>query len=223
MPVAPVPHEAASLVWGDSIVNRVAVLVTLILFLIELTDLIRLFPQLLRCVSRWKGNLELEHSVSMARTRNTVALVTSLVLVLVADRWMLPYSGLRARIPETWRVLFLAAAVGGYVLLRWLFYLATPFRSRINEFASCLRHSMYNYQILLSSLMLVTVLPLVAFGVPDASIRIVLLVETGLFTALYLIRSRQIFASRCSILATILYLCALEILPLGILSFVCII
>ncbi len=223
MPTVPVPHEAVSLAWGDSIVNRIAVIVTLILFLVEFSDLIRLFPHLLRCVSRWKGNLELEHSVSVAVTRNTVALAMSMVLCLIADRWMLPYSSLRASLPVDWRLLFAVGAIGSYLLLRWLFYLATPFRSRISEYATCLRHSVYNYQILLSSLMLVSVLLLMAFGVADNSIRIVLLIETGMFTALYLERIRQIFASHCSILATILYLCALEILPLGILGFVCII
>lgn len=221
MPTAPVPHEAATLMWGDCLVNRIAVLVTLVLFIIELADLIRIFPYLLRCVSRWKGNLELEHSVSLAHTRNTVALVTAMVLCIVADRWILTEPSFKTALPMEWQLAYTAGLISAYVILRRLFYLASRFRSRISEYFSCLRNSIYNYQILLSTLMLVTVLPMVAFHVPGNVVRTVLLIETALFTALHLLRSEQILASRCSIIATILYLCALEILPLGILAFVC--
>ena len=221
MPTTPVPHEAATLVWGDCLVNRIALLVALVLFIIELADLIRIFPALLRCVSRWKGNLELEHSVSLARTRNTVALVTSLVLCIIADRWILTEPSFKTSLPIQWQLLYTGGLILGYVVLRRLFYMTSRFRSLISEYASCLRHSMYNYQILLSTLMLVTVLPLAAFHVPGNVVRTILLIETALFTALHLLRSEQILASRCSIIATILYLCALEILPLGILAFVC--
>ena len=221
MSATPVPHEAEALMWGDCLVNRIAVLVVMALFIVELAELFRLFPPLLRCLSRWKGNLDLEHSVSMARTRNNVALVTALVMCIIADRWVLTDSSVKASLPAEWRLAFTAALIGGYVVLRQLMYLISRFRSRTNEYALCLRHSMYNYQIMLSTLMLLSVIPLLAFRAPDEIVRIVLLVETAAFTLLYLLRSFQILASRCSNYATILYLCALEILPLGILAFVC--
>ena len=77
MSTEPLQYVADTLRWGDVMVNRIAVMVTIILLILELPDLIRLYPQLLRCLSRWKGNLELEHSVSLARTRNNVALVAA--------------------------------------------------------------------------------------------------------------------------------------------------
>lgn len=223
MSTVPLPQEAASVAWGDCIVNKVVVIFVLIIFLISLADLFTVFPHLLKCISRWKANLELEHSVSLARTRNNVALVTALVLCLVADRWGLVSSSVRQGLRPEWQLAFTALLVGGYVLLRRLLYMISKFRSRNNEYASCLRNSMYNYQILLSLSMLVSSLALSAFRVPSAAIRVVLLVLAALFAALYLIRSSQIFAFRCNSFATFLYLCALEILPLGILVFVCLI
>ena len=221
MSTTPVPHEAASVVWSDCLVNRIAVIVVLVLFLMTMPDIIRLFSQLLRCVSRWKGNLDLEHSVSLSRTRNTVALVTALVLCVMADRWILTEPSFKTSLPAGWQLAYTAALITGYVVLRRLFYMASRFRSPVSEYATCLRNSMYNYQILLSLLMLATALPLAAFHVPDAAVRIVLLIEIALFTALHLLRSAQIFSSLYSLFATILYLCALEILPLGILVFAC--
>ena len=220
MSVTPVPHEAASLVWGDCLVNRIAVLVTLVLLLIELKDLLRLMPFLFRCVSIWKGNMELEHSVNLARTRNTVSLVMALGFCLVADRWGLIAPSFKLDLPAEYQLAVTIGIVSGYVILRRLVNLASRFRGFYNEYNSCLRHSLYNYQILLSVLMILTDLLLVAFRVPYEAGRMVLLVEFGFFALLHLLRSAQILASRCSIFATILYLCALEILPLGILVFV---
>lgn len=221
MPQAPVPQEAASLLWNDCLVNKFAVIVTLILFLIEVSDLIRLFPQLLRCISRWKGNLELEHSVNQARTRNTLAMVMAMVLCIILDRWAVLPPSFKTSLPAEWQLAVSAALIGGYVLLRRILYLFSRFRSRTAEYDQCLQHSVYNYQILLTSLMLPTALLMTAFSPPEATMRVVLLVESAVFSLLHLLRSGQIFASRCSTLATILYLCALEILPLGILIFVC--
>ena len=220
MPVAPVPHEAVNLMWADCMVNRIAVIVTMILFLIEISDLLSLMPHLLRCISRWKGNLELEHSVSTARTRNTVALVMALVLCLVTDRWGLIAPSFKTALPVEWQLAVTAVIIAGYVVLRRLLYLASRFRSLINEYDSCLRHCVYNYQILLSTLMLATSLFLVIFRIPEGVARAILLIETAMFVLLHIVRCGQILGSRCSIIATILYLCALEILPLGILAFV---
>lgn len=221
MSVTPVPHEAASLAWGDCMVNRIAVIVVMILFILEVADLIRLFPYLLRCMSRWKGNLELEHSVSLARTRNTVSFVTALVLCLIVDCWILDFPSFKTSLPVEWQLAYTGGLILGYVILRRLLYVIFPFRSRINEYDSCLQHCVYNYQILLTCLMMVTVLPLAALKVPADIARNILLIETAVFTALHFLRSGQIFSSRCSNLLAFLYLCALEILPLGILYFAC--
>lgn len=221
MSTEPLQYVADTLRWGDVMVNRIAVMVTIILLILELPDLIRLYPQLLRCLSRWKGNLELEHSVSLARTRNNVALVAGVAMCLIADRWMLANPSFRMDVPAALRLAVTAALLMGTALLRRLVYVATKFRSLTNEYASTLRRTVFNYLILLVSLMLVTVLAAAAFRAPDAVVRNVLYAECAVFYLVHLIRFTEILRSRCGILATFLYLCALEILPVGILIFTC--
>ena len=221
MSTEPLQYVADTLKWGDVMVNRIAVMVTIILLILSLPDLIRLYPQLLRCLSRWKGNLELEHSVSLARTRNNVALVGGVALCLIADRWQLVNPSFRLDVPPSLQLAVTTALLMGTVLIHRMIYLATKFRSLTNEYASTLRHTAFNYLILLTSLMLVTVLIAAALRAPDPVIRNVLYAECAVFYLVHLIRFTEILRFRCGILATFLYLCALEILPIGILVFTC--
>ena len=218
-PLSRVPSE---LLWSECLPNRIAVVAALVLLVVELSDLLRLFPALLRCIPRWKGNVELEHSVSMARTRNTVALVAGVLFCIVADRFSLLEPSWRTAIPQEWRLAVTAGLLFGAVVIRRLLYLVSRFRSRTSEFACTVRHTLYNYLILFSALAVLSALLLGACGVPEASVRVVLIVESAMAYVLHLIRTGQIFASRFSVFTTILYLCGLEILPLGILILTCI-
>ena len=221
MSVTPLERVPGDMLWGDCAVNRLSLMVAIVLFILELSDLFRLYPHLLRCIPRWKGNLELEHSVSLASTRNTFAYVTGLCLVLVADRWGLVSPSFRTELPPEWRLALTGALLAGTLLLRRLLFFATKFRSARSEFASAFVHIVFNYLILLASLMLLTVVLLAAVRVNDLTVRNILYAEAAVFWLLYLLRTGEFLRSRCSSLATFLYLCALEILPVGILILVC--
>ena len=221
MSTEPFSRIAGELQWGDILVNRIAVMTTLVLLILEIPDLIRLYPQLLRCLSRWKGNLELEHSVSLARTRNNVALVAGITVCLIADRWSLADPSFRQAAPPEFKLAITAGLLVGTAVLRRLVFIATKFRSLTSEYASTLRHTFFNYLILLTSLVLVTALVTAALQLPDTTVRHILYAEGAVFYLIHLIRSMQILRYGCGILATFLYLCALEILPVGILIFTC--
>ena len=221
MSTEPLGPSAGAPLWEECAVNHWAVVLVLVFFVLELADLIRLYPDLLRCLGRWKGNLDLEHSVSKARTRNTIALVSGLAMCLVADRWGLVAPSFKLVLPAEWQLAVTSGLIVGTVLLRRLLYLGSNFRSLTSEFSQTLRHTIYNYLILLVSLMLVSVVLMVALKVPDTAARAVLYVEAALFYVIHLVRTGQILRSRFGTLATILYLCALEILPVGILIFAC--
>ncbi|MBO4670326.1 MAG: DUF4271 domain-containing protein [Bacteroidales bacterium] len=213
------PSDGAQL-WGHFLLNRIAVVAVVALMLIEISDLIRIFPQLLRCLSRWKGNVEVEHSVSVARMRNTITLPSVLAIAILANRFRLFNATFMAPVDPEWSLVVSVGIVLAVLFVRWIFYLCTPLRSRTNELALTLRHVIFNYLILLSVVMLVSALLLMALKVPSTAVRGVLLAECGLFYLLHLRRTSQILSSRYGSLATILYLCALEILPVGILIFV---
>ena len=221
MSTEPLSGGVVAQVWSDCLPNRIAVLVALALLVIELLDILMLVPHLVRCLPRWKGNIELEHSVSLARTRNTVALVCVVVFCLVADRYRLLDPSWKALLPYEWGLAVTAGLVSALFLLRYLIYLATPFRSKTSEFSATLRHSIFNYFILMTLIAVLLALLLSACRVRDVAIRDVLYAEVAMFYALSIIRTGQILASRYGEFITILYLCALEILPLGILILTC--
>ena len=150
MSTTPLLPAGAAQPWGEFLLNRIAVVVTVTLILIEIADLLRVFPQLFRCLSRWKGNMEVEHNMSVARTRNTVALPSVLIISMLADYYRLINPSFIALVPPAWSLAVTIGIVFGALFVRWLFYLCTPLRSRTSEFAITLRNVIFNYLILLS-------------------------------------------------------------------------
>ena len=221
MSTVPLEAAGASAQWADCVVNHWAVVVAVFVLVLGLPDLIRLIPHLLRCMPMWKGNIDIEHSVSTARTRNYIALAAGLVLCILADRWGLVAPTFKLRLDAHWHLLLTAGLLAGTVFVRYLAYLAAGFGSRTSEFSSTLRHALYNYVILLTALMLLSVVLMLSLRLQDAVIKTVMYIECAVFYIVHLVRISQIFRSRYGSLATILYLCALEILPVGILIFVC--
>ena len=221
MSTSPLTQAASGLLWSEVLVNRIAVLAAVVLLVLELMDIILLFPHLLRCVPIWKANVELEHSVSLSRTRNTVALVCGILFCVVADRYSLLDPSWRASAAPEYQLAITAALIFGAVLLRRLLYLVSPLRSRTSEFACTVRHALYNYSILFCLLAVVSTVIMEAAGVSAAAGRVVLLVEAALLYLLDIMRTVQIFGSRYGVFPTILYLCALELLPMGILITTC--
>lgn len=221
MSTEPLASAGGPLQWADCAVNHWAVVFAIIVFVLSLPDIIRLFPHLLRCIPLWKGNLDLEHSVSMARTRNYIALAAGLAFCIIADRWGLVAPSFKLRLAPEWQLPVTVGLVAGTALLRSLGYLASPFRSRTSEFSSTLRHTILNYLILLVVLMLASAVLAVAVRMQDIVVQSVLYIECAAVFLLHLMRTGQILGSRYGSLATFLYLCGLEILPVGILIFVC--
>ena len=221
MSTSPLEQAASGYLWGGILVNRIAVIVALVLLVVELMDIILLFPHLLRCVPVWKANVELEHSVSLSRTRNTVALVCGVMFCVVADRYSLLDPSWRASAAPEYQLALTAALLFGAVLLRRLLYLMSPLRSRTSEFACTVRHALYNYSILFCVLAVLSTVIMEAARVPAAAGRVVLTVEAAILYLLDIMRTVQILGSRYGVFRTILYLCALELLPMGILIMTC--
>lgn len=221
MSASPLAQTATELLWSEVVVNRIAVIVALALLVIEIRDIILLGPSLLRGIVIWKANVELEHSVNLSRTRNTVALVCAVLFCIIADRYSLFDPSWRAAAPAGLQLALTAAVIVGFVAVRDIFYLISPLRSRTSEFACTVRHAFYNYFILYVLLALVSTVILEAFGASAAVGRVVLTVEAALAYLIDITRTAQILSSRYGVFPTILYLCALELLPLGILILTC--
>ena len=178
----------------------------------------RLLPELLYCFSRPRASVSLEYNTSVVRMRNTAALISILPFCLLADRFGLFRPELWSAVPEEWSAPATVGVFLAYLLLRTVCSALIRPPRLSGTAADAVRRSPWNYFILLTLLMLLTVGLLYIFRPSDTVVRITLYAETALFFLLSLLRSGQILASVFSGLTTILYLCGLELLPAAVLA-----
>lgn len=213
MSQTPVATLDSAAIWGDLLTNKILILAATALMLINLLDTMRIFPQLLFCLRRPYGSETLEHSVSLARMRNNTAAVCVIPFCLMVDHAALFRPQLWDMIPAMWSSAATVVLLLAYLALRDIMFSAFRMRRIGLEASGAARHCQWNFFILLCILMLVSCGISVCLGLPATVTRKVYLVEIGLFFLISLLRTSQIFGSHCSGLQTILYLCALEILP----------
>ena len=218
MSSVPVQEAAAGLLWSDVGVNRVLVLLAVLLAVAGLCDLFRLLPELLFCFSRPRASVSLEYNTSVVKMRNSAALACMLPFCLMADRFGLFRPDMAEEVPAEWSAAATAGLMLAYLLLRLLCGALVRLPRMDQLSAAAVRRGPWSWFILLTLLMLASVGPLTAAGVGDEAVRIVLYAECSLFFLLSTIRSGQILGSVFSGLSTILYLCALEVLPTAALA-----
>lgn len=213
MSAAPLPELQSPAEWNDLLPNKIAIVLSVVLVLIYLKDIIRLIPPLLYALDRKRGGESLEYNVSAARMRNTVALIYTLPFCLIADYCGAYRPGFWSMVPPEWSSAATLGVMLAYFLLRRLCYAAIRPGKMSAESLATLKHSLYNYFIVLVSVAVPTIGILPLFSVREDIISTVFLALTGLAFAFATVRAWQILKSRRSPLPTILYLCGLEILP----------
>lgn len=218
MSAVPVQEAAQAMLWDDFLLNRVLVVAAVLIGIAGLRDLLRLLPELLYCFSRPRASVSLEYNTSVVRMRNTAALISILPYCLLADRFGLFRPELWSAVPEEWSAPATVGVFLAYLLLRTVCSAIIRPPRLSGTAADAVRRSPWNYFILLTLLMLLTVGLLYIFRPSDTVVRITLYAETALFFLLSLLRSGQILASGFSGLTTILYLCGLELLPAAALA-----
>ena len=218
MSAVPVQEAAQAMLWDDFLLNRVLVVAAVLIGIAGLRDLLRLLPELLYCFSRPRASVSLEYNTSVVRMRNTAALISILPFCLLADRFGLFRPELWSAVPEEWSAPATVGVFLAYLLLRTVCSALIRPPRLSGTAADAVRRSPWNYFILLTLLMLLTVGLLYIFRPSDTVVRITLYAETALFFLLSLLRSGQILASGFSGLTTILYLCGLELLPAATLA-----
>lgn len=188
-----------------SIPYSIALLAVLVVLLMNLNRLADLFPQLVDCLFRWKGNVSMEHSLNIARQRNFTFIILSVPAILIIWRYGL-YSG---------SFLFCAAAWCGFLLLRLAMYEAAAPRKLDREYRMAARRGLYSAAIPLIALMLVTSGLWAAAGWSDETAKTAFFAEMILFYSVHIIHSFRILHYGYNVFFSFLYLCALEFLPLA--------
>lgn len=201
---------------GLSMVASLLVAVSVLLFLLALRSFLNVLPYLSDNIFRARGSAALESSVRVSRDRNLVAAVFLIPAILLIYRYRLIDAAILDTLTPDYRLLAIAGLFIGYLVIRFLLYRWLRPRRRYDEYQKAYRTG-YTFFILLMMLALVSVAVCYVLGLPDSTVRTVLLVETGALFLLYLLRRGQILSLSCKPLTTFLYLCALELLPAALL------
>ena len=168
--------------------------------LLLLRRLVNVFPSVMACLWRGKECFNLESSVKLAHDRDVVALAMMIPFCLTAALLGMYF-----------------AVLAGYVLLRVAVF--AVFRPKVlpsKTLAAALKVA-WTFFIFLTLLLLAMGGIMSRLGVAYSVIRSAMLWVSAAVYALFLLRKLQIFNSSCSVFAGFLYLCALEMIPTGIL------
>ena len=172
-----------------------------IVILLNLRNYYFIFPHIAACLGWWRGNFMLESSVSLQRVRNICAATTLLPVAMVVYHY-----GLAP-----------LAYAGGYLAVRLVpAVLITPDKKYAQTWEVA-RRCIRNYFIPYGMLLVLTVGICVLLRVSDDVTKFVLLGETAFSYVVFFRRKRQIFKSAFGGFTVFLYLCALEIIPTGLL------
>lgn len=213
MSSVPLPQADLALSWGSLLTNRILVVVAVLLLLANLPNFFRIFPDLMNCLWRPRGNASLEHSANLARMRNMTAMVFIIPVCLIAARYELYNPEFFSKVNPLWHAPMVIGMLIAYVLFRHLLFLLFKPGRMHAEVEDTMHHVLYTFFCILATIMLATIVVVRIAGIPEATVRTVLIWETAVVFFLSLIRTGQIFAQHINGFSTILYLCILELIP----------
>ena len=192
-------------------------LASLLIVILLLKRLVNIFPSLMACMIRWKENANLQISLKMRTDRNLLAAAMFLPFCLTAFRFRMYAPGFMDGLADNARLGATIGVFAAYIALRtacsYLFRLRRTPKATFETACDSAR----TYFIVLSLLLMSIGGCLSFIEVPLAHIRTAMFWISGAIYLVFIIRKTQIFHSSCSIFVSFLYLCALEILPTGVL------
>ena len=178
---------------------------------------VNIFPSLMACTIRWKESINLESSVKHSLDRDMLAIAMVLPFCLVADRFGLYAPDFMSGIDPSIRLALTIGIFIGYILIRTLISkMIRPRKMQPKTYRTAERAS-FTFFIVLPIILLAMGGVMSFIKMDETVIRTAMLCVSALIYALFMLRKLQIFASGCSFFAAFLYLCALEILPTGVL------
>ncbi|MBQ3881301.1 MAG: DUF4271 domain-containing protein [Bacteroidales bacterium] len=206
-----------SLSWADSPINWGLITVFTILFILYLKRIVELLPYFVGGIGRWKAIVNLEDSMGRMRDRNGVAVIMIIPFCLAcsyAD--LLPFKFLSGLSPGL-RTAGAAGIFVGFFLLRAILIEIVGNGNASRDYFQISNRSAYDFFIL-GTLILILALGIMSFiGVDNGVMKRVSYYILGFFILVNMVRRTQILSNGCNQFTAILYLCALEILPLAIL------
>ena len=196
---------------------NILALISLLIITLLLRRMVGVFPSLMACMIRGKESLNLEASVKLSLDRDALALAMIIPFCLVAFRYKLYFPGFIEEMTDDSVLGIYFGVFAVYIFLRFLMtWLFRPQKLPKKTYVAADKAS--------RSFFIVYTLMLLAMGgifgladVQDSVSRDAMLWVSAFMYLLFLLRKTQIFSTSCSVFAGFLYLCALEMIPTGIL------
>ena len=192
-------------------------LISVIVVMIFLKTIVEILPSVLACLIRWKENINIEASVRLSRDRDFSTIAMLIPFCLTVFRFRIYNPDFISNLPDSPRLWAIIGIFSAYLLIRKAATLMVHPRRMPQKTLSATEKSANTYFILLTLILLLVDSTCSFFDATQNAIRLTSMWLSSLIYGLYLIRKLQIFASSCSLFTAFLYLCALEILPTGIL------
>lgn len=192
-------------------------LFSLIIMLLLLKRLVNVFPSLIACLWRGKECFNLESSVKLAYDRDIVAMAMVIPFCLIAFSFRIYSPSFLDAFGGNVVLGLYFAVFAGYVLLRMAVYAVFRPKHLPSKTLAVSLKVAYTFFILLTLMLLAMCGIMTRFGVEDDVVRSAILWVSAVVYVVFLLRKLQIFNSSCSVFAAFLYLCALEMIPTGIL------
>ena len=193
------------------------VLFAFLTVLILLKQLVNILPSLLACLTRGKENINLESSVKLSRDRDILALAMIVPFCLIAVRYRFYVPSFLDGLSEN---AYLGACFGVFFIYLFLRFIMTKLflprkMPKMTYKAAC--RASFSFFIIYTLVLLAMGAFLGVSDVQETYVRNAMLWVSAFIYALFLLRKTQIFSTSCSVFAGFLYLCALEMIPTGIL------
>ena len=192
-------------------------LISIIFTMFLLKTIVDILPSALACMIRWKENINIESSVRLSRDRDFSALAMLIPFCLLAFRFRLYNPSFIANLPDPSRLWAVIGVFVAYLVGRKTCSMLVHPRRLSQKTLAAAEKSANTYFLVLTLILLLVGSICSFFDASLNAIRVTSIWLSALIYGLYLVRKLQIFTSSCSIFTAFLYLCALEILPTGIL------
>lgn len=201
--------------WGQSLINQILICLDALAFIFYLNRFIGLVPFLAGGIFRSSPLEHLEDSVSYTRDRNSVAVIALPALALIFSRYgvYLP-SFMEALSPGLDTLVILGVLVVFIALREILVHAAAPSRGDRENYLLSAR-TLYDYIIISAAILLSEVGICAVFGLKDLTVRNIVTWSGIVVYFLFLSRRTQILRNSCSLFTAFLYLCSLELIPVG--------
>lgn len=191
-------------------------LISLLIIITLLRSLVNIFPSLAACMARAKENFNIDASVKLQRDRNILSVALGIPFCLVSYRFCLYNPSFMSGLNESAGLGMTAGVLIAYALLRVLLRTAIRPRKAPATYATG-ASAAYTFFIILTLLLLTIGGVMTFFNARPDSIRNAMIWVSGTIYLIFLIRKVQIFATSYNYFTVFLYLCALEIIPTGVL------